>query len=110
MDHWEEVLPGRITHLRYEDLVTDPENSIRALIKATGLPWDDEVLNYDKKKYVINTMSSTQVNKKIYSNHLNAWKKYEEQLSPVVEMLGDRVELNFDTTLPGYKKLEPNDS
>lgn len=108
IDYWEEVLPGRITHIRYEDLVRDTPNVVKALINEAGLPWEDGILNSNKEKYVINTVSSSQVNKNIYSHHLYASKKYEKHLQPLTDLLGDRIELNYPTTLPGYKQIEAN--
>lgn len=102
IDHWERVLPGRITHVKYEDMVKDTEGVSRAIIAAAGLKWEDDILDFKTKKYNTNTMSSTQVNKGIYSHHLKAWKKYETYLNPLVELLGNRVELNLETRLPGY--------
>lgn len=102
MDHWDKVLPGRITHVKYEDLVKDFEPVARAIIDATGLPWDDSVLEFHKKKQAVNTMSSTQVRKGIYTTSLNSWKRYETELQPMIDLLGDHGTYNFITTVPGY--------
>lgn len=103
IDHWEQVLPGRITHLVYEDITRDPTGIAKAIINATGLPWNDDVLDFNKKKFVRNTMSTGQVNKGIfYSYHLNAWKKYESYLQPLADQIGDKIELNYQTTLKNY--------
>ena len=102
MEHWDEVLPGRITHIRYEDMVKDFEGTARAIINAAGLPWDDSVLQFHKKKHAVNTLSSTQVRKGVYTDSLKSWLRYEEQLQPLVKLIGDRMEFNFITSLPGY--------
>lgn len=102
MEHWDEVLPGRVTHIRYEDMVKDFEGAARAIIKAANLPWDDSVLQFHKKKHAVNTLSSTQVRKGVYTDSLKSWLRYEEQLEPLVKLIGDRVEFNFMTSLPGY--------
>jgi tetratricopeptide (TPR) repeat protein len=109
MEHWEDVFPGRIVHIRYEDMVKDFEGVARAIIKATELPWHDDVLQFHKKKQAVNTLSSTQVRKGIYTDSLKSWMRYEEQLQPLVKLLGDRVEYNFKTTLPGYSRTESVD-
>jgi tetratricopeptide (TPR) repeat protein len=102
MEHWDEVLPGRITHIRYEDMVKDFEGTARAIIKAANLPWDDGVLQFHKKKHAVNTLSSTQVRKGVYTDSLKSWVRYEKQLQPLIKLLGDRMEFDFETTLPGY--------
>ena len=32
MDHWDTVLPGKVLHLQYEDMVREPEANIRRLL------------------------------------------------------------------------------
>ncbi len=102
MEHWDEVLPGRITHIRYEDMVKDFEGTARAIINAAGLPWDDSVLQFHKKKHAVNTLSSTQVRKGVYTDSLKSWLRYEEHMQPLVKLIGDRMEFNFITSLSGH--------
>ena len=102
MDHWDEVLPGRVTHIRYEDMVTDLSNLAPKIIEAAGVPWDPTVLDFHKKKHAVNTLSTTQVRKGVYSHHIQGWKRYEEFLKPLSDLVGDRVKYDLKTTLPGY--------
>jgi len=37
---------GRVIELRYEDLVRQPEQTLRELISRLGEPWSDDVLNF----------------------------------------------------------------
>ncbi|KAL7558492.1 hypothetical protein ACA910_003961 [Epithemia clementina (nom. ined.)] len=104
MEHWEDVLPGRITHVRYEDMVDDMPGMARAIIDAAGLDWHDSVLDFHKQKHYVNTYSTTQVRKQVYKDAVKAWKRYETQLEPLVNLLGDRAKYDQATTLPGYKK------
>ncbi|KAL7547553.1 hypothetical protein ACHAWF_010845 [Thalassiosira exigua] len=103
MEHWDKVLPGRVTHVRYEDLVTDLPNVAPKLLKAAGVPWDPSVLEFHKKRHAVNTLSTTQVRKGVYSHHLKGWKRYEQFLQPLLDLVGDRVKYDLKTTLPGYK-------
>jgi tetratricopeptide (TPR) repeat protein len=102
MEHWDKVLPGRVTHVRYEDMVNDMPGMAKAIIRATGLPWDESVLDFHKKKHAVNTLSTTQVRKGVYKHSLQAWKRYEEPLQPLVKLIGDRVNWDLKTTLPQY--------
>jgi hypothetical protein len=106
MEHWEEVLPGRVSHVRYEDMVHDMPGMAKSIIEATGLPWDEDVLNFHKKKQAVNTLSTTQVRKGVYKHSLQAWKRYEEPLQPLVKLIGDRVDWDLKTTLPSYDRPE----
>lgn len=109
MDHWDKELPGRVTHVRYEDLVHDMPGMAKAIIRATGLEWHDDILDFHKKKHAVNTLSTTQVRKGIYKHSLQSWRKYEEQLQPLVDLIGDRIHAERKTTLPGYTPPEPDD-
>lgn len=100
MDHWDKELPGRVTHISYEDMVTDMPSVARRIIEATGLPWDDEVLDFHKKKHAVNTLSTTQVRKGVYTDSLKAWKRYEKHLQPLLKLIGERTKYDLRTTLP----------
>jgi len=106
MDHWESVMPGRIMHVRYEELVHDLEGVAKAVIAAAGLTWHDEILNFHLRKQAVNTWSSTQVRKGINTKGIDAWKKYEAQLEPMVKMLGDY--MNYDLTTSHYTPSKGN--
>ena len=109
IEHWDKELPGRITHVRYEDLVNDMPNTARRIIHAAGLDWDEGVLDFHKKKHAVNTLSTTQVRKGIYKDSLQAWRKYEKHLQPLVELIGDRTFWNLETTLPLLTQEENNE-
>jgi hypothetical protein len=59
-------------------------------------------LEFHKKKQAVNTLSTTQVRKGVYRDSLQAWRKYEEQLQPLVNLIGDRTNYDLKTSLPGY--------
>ena len=99
MEHWDNVLPGRVTHIRYEDLVKDLPGLAPKILEKAGVPWDPTVLEFHQKKHAVNTLSNTQVRKGIYSHHLNGWKRYEEFLSPLLEKIGTRADLNLRTSI-----------
>ena len=104
MEHWDTVLPGRVTHIRYEDLVTDLPNLAPRIIDVAGVPWDPSVLDFHKKKQAVNTLSTTQVRKGVYSHHFKGWKRYEEYLEPLIKRVGKRVKYDLKTTVSRYTK------
>ena len=108
MEHWDNVLPGRVTHIRYEDLVTDFSNVATQLIEAVNVPWDPKVLDFHKQKQAVNTLSTTQVRKGVYSHHFNEWKRYETFLEPLSDLVGNRAKYDLKTSLPGYLKTGKN--
>ena len=98
MSLYDSELPGRVVHVRYEELVDDMEGVARTIINAAGLKWSDDVLAFHKKKQTINTFSSTQVRKKVNRSGIDKWKKYERQLQPLVEMLGSYATYDLKTS------------
>lgn len=91
MDHWDNVLPGRVMTIRYEDMVEDMPAVAKRIIEAAGLEWNDEILDFHKKKQAVNTLSTTQVRKGIYKDSLQSWRRYEGHLQPLVKLIGDRI-------------------
>ena len=46
MDHWDTLLPGRVHHVLYEDVVLDTEREARRVVcDLLGLPWEQSVLD-----------------------------------------------------------------
>ena len=87
IDHWNEVLPGKVLTVNYEDTVADLETQARKMIEHCGLEWEDQVLRYYETKRAVKTASSEQVRKPIYKGSLNFWRNYEEELEPLIESL-----------------------
>ena len=89
MDHWDAVLPGKVLHLQYEELVREPETHIRRLLEHCGLPFEAACLNFHKTRRAVRTASAEQVRQPIYTSGLDYWRHFEEQLEPLRRALGD---------------------
>lgn len=89
MRHWTTVLGDRMIESVYEDLVADTEASARRIINAIGLDWDDNCLAFHTREGLVNTASSRQVRKPIYSSSTNRWKNYEPYIGELIEALRD---------------------
>ena len=50
MDHWDAVLPGKVLHVQYEEMVRDPERNIRRLLEHCGLPFEPACLNFHETR------------------------------------------------------------
>ena len=87
MDYWREVLPGRVLDMRYEDMVDDQETQTRRLLEHCNLPWQDRCLRFYETDRAVNTASSEQVRQPIYSRSINAWRRFEDRLGPLIEVL-----------------------
>jgi len=87
MDHWNDVLPGKVLDMHYEQMVTDQENQTRRLLEHCGLPWEDQCLRFYETERAINTASSEQVRQPIYTGAINFWRNYESHLGEMIETL-----------------------
>jgi len=85
-----EVLPLNVHDLVYEQLVDDPESTLRPLIEFLGLDWRPELLDHQRTasgRGVINTPSYDQVSRPLNKAPSGRWKRYEQDLEPVLETL-----------------------
>lgn len=89
MRHWDEVLPGRVLRIRYEDVVDDLEGSVRRLLAHCGLPFDPACLTFHETRRSVRTPSSEQVRQPIGRAGLAQWRHYEPWLAPLQRALGD---------------------
>jgi hypothetical protein len=92
MDHWDAVLPGKVLHLQYEELVRDPEAQIRRLLDHCRLPFETPCLNFHQTRRSVRTASAEQVRQPMYTSGIAHWRHFEEELQPLRESLGDSLE------------------
>lgn len=88
MDHWDEVLPGRVLRVEHEDVVDDLEGSVRRILDYCGLPFEENCVEFHKTKRSVRTPSSEQVRQPIFRDGLDQWKKFSEFLGPLRAALG----------------------
>tara|TARA_R110000744_G_scaffold138515_1_gene249360 strand:+ start:6071 stop:7639 length:1569 start_codon:yes stop_codon:yes gene_type:complete len=88
MAHWHAVLPGRVTEVHYEDIVSDQEAQTRRLLAEVELPWNAACLDFHKNNSPTATASAAQVRRPLYASSVDRWRRYETQLQPLIEALG----------------------
>lgn len=92
MARYDSVLPGRVHRVIHEELVSNPEPSIRALLDYCGLPFEEACLAPHETERAVRTASSEQVRQPISAKGLDSWKAYEPYLGELREALGDVVD------------------
>ena len=88
MDHWDNVLPGKILRVRYEDVVADLETQVRRLLDHCGLPFEEACLNFHQNERAVRTASSEQVRQPIFKSGVDQWENFSEFLDPLRNKLG----------------------
>ena len=89
MRHWDEVLPGRVLRVQYEDLVEDLEGGVRRMLEHCGLAFEPACLDFHQTRRSVRTPSSEQVRRPISRDGLAQWRNYEPWLAPLQAALGD---------------------
>ena len=86
MDHWDEVLPGKIHRVQYEDMINNTEDEIRKLLDYCGVNFEKDCLNFFNNKRAVRTPSSEQVRQPIYNSSVKHWKNFEPYLGDLKEV------------------------
>jgi tetratricopeptide (TPR) repeat protein len=92
MDHWDEVLRGKVLHLQYEELIRDPDTLIRRLLAHCGLPFESACLRFHETARPVRTASSEQVRQPLYASGVGYWKHFSKELEPLRRSLGECLE------------------
>ncbi|MGH7024726.1 MAG: sulfotransferase [Caulobacteraceae bacterium] len=92
MAHFDEVLPGRVVRVIYEDMIDDTEGQVRRLLAALDLPFEPACLEFHRNERAVRTASSEQVRRPIFREGLDQWRNYGPWLAPLSTALGPALE------------------
>ena len=99
MDHWDAVLPGKVLHVQYEELVSAPDQQIRRLLDHVGVPYEEGCAEFHKTRRPVRTASSEQVRRPMYGDSIGAWRNVEPHLEGLKAALGPEVLKRFERYL-----------
>ncbi len=88
MAHFDDVLPGRVHRVIYENMVEDTEGEVRRLLAHCGLPFEEGCLRFFENVRPVRTASSEQVRRPIYREGVDQWRHYAPWLTPLEQGLG----------------------
>jgi tetratricopeptide (TPR) repeat protein len=89
MAHFDEVLPGRVHRVFYENMIEDTEGEVRRLLDYCGLPFEEGVLRFHENQRAVRTASSEQVRRPINREGMDQWRHYAAWLGPLETALGE---------------------
>ena len=89
MRHWDDVLPGRVLRVHYEDVVEDLDAGVRRMLSHCGLAFEPACLAFHETRRSVRTPSAEQVRQPIGRDGLDHWQNYEPWLIPLRDALGD---------------------
>lgn len=88
MDHWDAVLPGKVLHVQYEELVHSTEAVVRRMLGRLGLEFEAECLAFHQTRRAVRTASSEQVRRPINDAGIGVWRQADAVLGPLKAALG----------------------
>ncbi|MCU6667797.1 sulfotransferase [Enterobacteriaceae bacterium H4N4] len=84
MHHWNQLFPGDILEVRYEDVVSEPEREARRMLDYIGVDWEPQVLDTSELDRPVKTASVWQVRQPIYQTARERWRRYADFLPPLI--------------------------
>ncbi len=87
MEHWQYTLSIPILNVCYEDLVSQPENTVRDMLEFCGLEWDEQCLQFYKLARKVDTASYDQVRQPLHTKSVKRWRHYEQYLDELKQGL-----------------------
>ena len=88
MAHWRKILPKEsLIEVDYEDLVSNPKETMSELLAWLGITWSDKVLDRSHIEGDVNTPSRWQARQEIYKGSVGRWKNYRPWLGEFTDLL-----------------------
>jgi tetratricopeptide (TPR) repeat protein len=92
MAHFDDVLPGKVHRVIYENLVQNFEAEVRRLLAFLELPFEPQCLQFFESRRTVMTLSYEQVFMPLYESGIGHWRHYEKWLGPLKTALGTVLE------------------
>lgn len=89
VSHFDEVLPGKIQVVDYENLVAEPDEAKEKVFALAGLIDDGQSTDHTLGEQGVRTASIWQVRQPIYQSSAQRWRQYEKHLTPLIEGLSE---------------------
>ena len=105
MHHWNEVFPGEILEVNYEDVIEDTEKAAREMLEYIGVDWEEQVLGFNELDRPVKTASVWQVRQPIYKTSKAKWMRYKDHLAPLIK--GTNAKIEFDPITDMNRLPEP---
>ena len=72
-----DLLGADLMRVNYEDLVSEPRDTISGLLEGLGEDWDERCLSFDKLNNTVQPASVWQVREQFHTRSIGRWKNYK---------------------------------
>ena len=83
LERWHALFGENIFTVDYDELVSDPEPLLRALLEFLGLPWDEASLEFQRSRSQVKTASLWQVREPLHTRSSGRWQNYQTHIEPI---------------------------
>jgi tetratricopeptide (TPR) repeat protein len=90
MAHWQQLFPGRILDVHYEQVLVDQEEETRRLLAFCDLPFEKSCLSFHETQRTVKTASFLQVRQPLYRSSKGRWQNYHKELAGLSRRIGLR--------------------
>lgn len=107
--HWNQVLPGKMLTVMYEDMIANQAAVTRRILSHCGLEWEPAVMEFHRLKRGVQTASVQQVRQPLYNSAVYKYKKYAQHLAPLQEKLSSLIseyERELELAINGTQSVE----
>ena len=81
------ALPLPVCELQHESVVANLAGVARGLMELYGLAWHPDYLEFYWNERPVFTASNAQIRQPIYASSVGLWRRYEDQLQPLIDSL-----------------------
>jgi Flp pilus assembly protein TadD len=92
IDHYRSEMALRYLPVRYEDMVTDQEATVRYVLEFVGERFDARCLRFHENQRYARTASYAQVTERLYCDSRFRFRHYRKRLDPIIPVLRPVIE------------------
>ena len=92
VSHYRAEMALRYMTVRYEAMVANQEETVRAMTNFIGVDFDPRCLNFHENRRYARTASYAQVTERLYDRSLYRYRHYRKHLEPVIPILRPIIE------------------
>ena len=85
--HLENIQLKHHMNINYEDVILNPNDTLRYICKKMEVPWNDKILDIESRQNRLPTVQSRLVSSEITNQSIGRWKNYEKHLGSILEKL-----------------------
>jgi tetratricopeptide (TPR) repeat protein len=90
--HYRAQMELNYAEVRYEDLVTGQEATVRRVLGLAGVDFEPACLSFHENRRYARTASYAQVTEALYDRSIGRWEKYRSYLEPIMPILAPVIE------------------